>query len=332
MRRAPCVVLVVLCALLWARAVSAFTSGTQFDLDALTADGASGLPFTGSPRLAGHTCEVCHINTPKRIAVRLEVDRLDLFKVGYEPGETYHIRVELLHEWAGRAGGGPDCGNPASYVPCNDNGFALEIDDEVGQPVGGFDQTRGGRCGHEGTEDLQVYVLADGSAVTHAGAASDQTFWDLCWTAPEKGSGPLVAYVTAVDGGGGDGTRAFANDTLGDDTFQGVLPISERGGRAAKVQTGGCSTATAAGSSLAALALLALLAILPRRMRALIALVVALSAGCGTVQPWQREHMAKRIMKFGVDPDETELDQHMLEAREGSAGGYGSSGGGCGCN
>ncbi len=315
----------------WASPARAFTSGTQFDLDAVTADGAGGLPFTGSPRLAGHTCEVCHVGSPKKISVRLEVDQIDLFRVGYDPGETYHIRVEMLGEWAGRAGGGPDCGNPLDFIPCNDNGFALEIDDEHGRPAGTFAQTRGGRCVPDGAEDLQVYVLEDGSAVTHAGAASDQTYWDLCWTAPDRGTGPLVTYVTAVDGGGGDGTAAFADDTINDDTFQGQLPLAERGGRSARVQTGGCSAAHA-GSSLAAIAVLVLLAALTRRLRWLIALVVALSAGCGTVQPWQREHMAKRIMKFGVDPDEAELDLHMLEAREGSSGGYGSSGGGCGCN
>lgn len=326
--------LVVASLLAWARPAGAFTSGTQFDLDALTADGASGLPFTGAPRLAGHTCDVCHTSAPRRISMRLEIDRLDLFKVGYEPHETYHIRVEMLHEWAGLSGGGEACGDPMHFIPCNDNGFALEIDDEAGQPVGGFAQTRGGRCGSEGKEDLQVYVLADGSAVTHAGAASDQTSWDLCWTAPERGTGPLVAYVTAVDGGGGDGTPAFANDTLNDDTFQGALPIAERGGRTAGVQRGGCAAA-ATDSSLVAilgLALLAALGGLGRRLRWLLALVIALSAGCANVHPWQREHLAKRIMKFGVDPDEAELDLHMLEAREGSSGGYGSSGGGCGCN
>jgi hypothetical protein len=57
-----------------------------------------------------------------------------------------------------------------------------------------------------------------------------------------------------------------------------------------------------------------------------------LGAGCSTVRPWERENMAKRIMKFAPSPDEDELDLHMLQAREGSAGGYGSAGGGCGCN
>ncbi len=69
-------------------------------------------------------------------------------------------------------------------------------------------------------------------------------------------------------------------------------------------------------------------------MRALLFLVgiAASSAGCVRVQPYQREYLAKTIMTFQPDPDEDTLDLHMLEAREGSSGGYGSAGGGCGCN
>jgi len=44
------------------------------------------------------------------------------------------------------------------------------------------------------------------------------------------------------------------------------------------------------------------------------------------------ELLAKPTMTFQPDPHEDVLDNHMLEAREGAAGGYGSAGGGCGCN
>jgi hypothetical protein len=54
--------------------------------------------------------------------------------------------------------------------------------------------------------------------------------------------------------------------------------------------------------------------------------------GCTTVHPWEKEKLAERKMQFAPDPDEDELDLHMQEAREGSSGGYGSAGGGCGCN
>jgi hypothetical protein len=68
------------------------------------------------------------------------------------------------------------------------------------------------------------------------------------------------------------------------------------------------------------------------RLATLSILLLFAVSGCGSVRPWQREKLAKRIMKFGATPDEDELDLHMLQSREGSAGGYGSAGGGCGCN
>lgn len=71
--------------------------------------------------------------------------------------------------------------------------------------------------------------------------------------------------------------------------------------------------------------------------RGLHALVLAVVLGCAPggcvrVKPYQREMLSKKIMMFQPDAYEDVLDQHMLEAREGSAGGYGSAGGGCGCN
>ena len=57
--------------------------------------------------------------------------------------------------------------------------------------------------------------------------------------------------------------------------------------------------------------------------------------GCGHqpfVQPWEREHLAKRSMRFDADPVEMHFRQHMYGAREGSDLGYGQPGGGCGCN
>ena len=56
------------------------------------------------------------------------------------------------------------------------------------------------------------------------------------------------------------------------------------------------------------------------------------AGGCVRVKPYERELLAKPTMTFQPDPHEDVLDNHMLEAREGAAGGYGSAGGGCGCN
>jgi hypothetical protein len=59
------------------------------------------------------------------------------------------------------------------------------------------------------------------------------------------------------------------------------------------------------------------------------------AAGCAhrpPVAPWQREHLAKRAMRFDADPQEDRFRQHWLGAREGADLGFGQPGGGCGCN
>jgi hypothetical protein len=58
------------------------------------------------------------------------------------------------------------------------------------------------------------------------------------------------------------------------------------------------------------------------------------AAGCGryAVRPDEKEYLADRIMQPDYDAMETASDQHVLSNREGSQGGYGASGGGCGCN
>jgi len=57
-------------------------------------------------------------------------------------------------------------------------------------------------------------------------------------------------------------------------------------------------------------------------------------AGCGrfAVRPNEKEHLADRTMKFDGDGQESSSDDHVFSNREGSTGGRGTSGGGCGCN
>ncbi len=50
------------------------------------------------------------------------------------------------------------------------------------------------------------------------------------------------------------------------------------------------------------------------------------------IQPWQREHLGKRALRFDGDPQEDRFRQHWLGSREGADLGYGQPGGGCGCN
>jgi Domain of unknown function (DUF4266) len=324
-----------------------YQTGSQFDVckpplcanpgDFVHQNTSQGLVFTGSPRAVGRSCEVCHTDAPRRIGLRIEADDPTLFTTGWSPGRTYHMRVVMTGEWAGtQYMTGTDCGwpNPDSgnMAPCNDNGFTLEIDDATAQPIttidGKFQYFTNGQCSDQANAD--TYILADQSAITHGGT-HDRTIWDFCWVAPGQDHGPLILYVAGVDGNGGDGTANNPNDTLGDDVFAGSVPLPQQGGHNPDPQNGGCSVAGRGELGGALVIVLAALALVFRRGRVL-ALLALLAGGCTTVRPWQKEQLARRIMKFAPDPDEDELDLHMLEAREGSTGGYGSAGGGCGCN
>ena len=55
-------------------------------------------------------------------------------------------------------------------------------------------------------------------------------------------------------------------------------------------------------------------------------LLLALSGGCATVQPWERGRLADPAMALEGDPN-----QLVYESREGSSGGGGAAGGGCAC-
>ena len=68
-------------------------------------------------------------------------------------------------------------------------------------------------------------------------------------------------------------------------------------------------------------------------LRALVLLTLLLpSFGCATVKPWDRGMLAKPKMAADMDPMASQLEQHVYQYREGAVGGYGSVGGGCGCN
>jgi hypothetical protein len=59
-----------------------------------------------------------------------------------------------------------------------------------------------------------------------------------------------------------------------------------------------------------------------------------LAAGCGrnAVRASEKEFLADQVMIFDEDGQEAAADEHVLNNREGSAGGRGARGGGCGCN
>jgi MYXO-CTERM domain-containing protein len=332
--RAAVVALVLVVA---ARDASAFETGDQFDLDPLTETGAGGIAFDGAPRWAGHTCAVCHTEAPGLVNLRLEADHPELFTDGWKPNQQYHLRVVLSQTWAdeGNRAIGDNCGEKVTpYRPCDHNGFAIELADSHGKPIGTLAQFAATACVPPTmtVNDADVRILTDRSAATHSGIHNGQIAWDLCWTAPAAGAGVITAYLAAVDGSGGNGTTAFISDSKGDDVASGAVPLPELGGEP-QGQTGGCAAAGGDPQLALALAMLALLLVRGARRREL-AVIAALAAitGCTHVRAHQRETLARRNMQFAPDPTEDELDLHMQNSREGASGGYGSSGGGCGCN
>jgi hypothetical protein len=63
------------------------------------------------------------------------------------------------------------------------------------------------------------------------------------------------------------------------------------------------------------------------------AVVFGLSlVGCVTVRPEQRSALADPIMQFEGEGQGRAQLRHAIDNREGSYGGAGVSGGGCGCN
>ena len=55
-----------------------------------------------------------------------------------------------------------------------------------------------------------------------------------------------------------------------------------------------------------------------------------LGSGCVTVQPWERERLARPDMELGARLGDG-YRAHVLSIREGSVGGDRTAGGGCGC-
>jgi Domain of unknown function (DUF4266) len=63
--------------------------------------------------------------------------------------------------------------------------------------------------------------------------------------------------------------------------------------------------------------------------------VLSLTACAGLYappQPWEKGQLAKPEMTMDGDSLDAHFTQHIYGSKEGSAGGYGVGGGGCGCN
>jgi hypothetical protein len=57
-------------------------------------------------------------------------------------------------------------------------------------------------------------------------------------------------------------------------------------------------------------------------------------AACGSsaVKPWQKKDLARPEMQFNSGTVESIYKDHFYFSKEGSSGGRGFAGGGCGCN
>jgi len=74
-----------------------------------------------------------------------------------------------------------------------------------------------------------------------------------------------------------------------------------------------------------------------RKLRnATLASGVLLLSACSSFQPWvkpyERDRLADPVMAWDRDALSAAFLDHVYESREGSRGGTGAAGGGCGCN
>jgi len=70
------------------------------------------------------------------------------------------------------------------------------------------------------------------------------------------------------------------------------------------------------------------------RKFSLLLLLAATLSGCTSlgVQPWEREVLARDDMQLDANGLDTAFDDHIYFSKEGTSGGRGFGGGGCGCN
>jgi len=62
-----------------------------------------------------------------------------------------------------------------------------------------------------------------------------------------------------------------------------------------------------------------------------ILIMLTACSGMG-VQPWERDLLARDSMQLTPDYFDNFYDEHIYFSKEGSSGGQGVGGGGCGCN
>lgn len=65
---------------------------------------------------------------------------------------------------------------------------------------------------------------------------------------------------------------------------------------------------------------------------ALLAILATPLGACTTVEPWERDVLARPEMSLDGNALDAGIDDHIYFSKEASSGGRGFGGGGCGCN
>jgi hypothetical protein len=72
--------------------------------------------------------------------------------------------------------------------------------------------------------------------------------------------------------------------------------------------------------------------VVPKTLKIVTGLIVLLLASCQTVEPWERDRLAKQDMQLTPNVLDARLADQVFFSKEAASGGGASAGGGCGCN
>jgi hypothetical protein len=72
--------------------------------------------------------------------------------------------------------------------------------------------------------------------------------------------------------------------------------------------------------------------VVPKALKIVTGLIVLLLASCQTVEPWERDRLAKQDMQLTPNVLDARLADQVFFSKEAASGGGASAGGGCGCN
>ena len=70
----------------------------------------------------------------------------------------------------------------------------------------------------------------------------------------------------------------------------------------------------------------------PKTLKIVTGLIVLLLASCQTVEPWERDRLAKQDMQLTPNVLDARLADQVFFSKEAASGGGATAGGGCGCN